>query len=199
MWSLSCKFGRGDINAEGTATTQVGQYVDLEHPLTCSGYIVKWHLCYYTSNVQASSQSYHIHLRVYRNQSADQLFRIHQVTLEYELRRSQVETDSFLCVNKSLDADNYLSVETGDYLAVYLPTLSQPLLAVGYAAPQLMLYRDIRRFPDPFTQNTVLFSQLNGIAGGFLHLQADVGKNYSFMLNSVLNVVLHYTFCSFPR
>ena len=186
VWSLSCKFGRQDIDAQETATTQVGQYVDLEHPLTCSGYIIEWHLCYYTSNVQDSPESYHVYFRVYRNQSVNQLRQIHQVAMEIELSDPQEQIDPFLCMSKSLAAEDYLRVEAGDYLAVYLPTLSSPLLVVGQAAPQLMLYRDNRRFPQPFTEDPVPLSRLDGLAGGFLHLQADVGKVFRPFMWSLL-------------
>ena len=160
--------------------------MDLEHPLTCSGYIIEWHLCYYTSNVQDSPQSHHVYFRVYRNQSINQLSQIHQVAMEIELRNPQDQIDPFLCMSKSLDPEDYLRVEAGDYLAVYLPTLSWALLVVGQAAPQLMLYRDNRQFPGPFTENSVPLSRLDGLAGGFLHLQGDVGKVFRSFMWSLL-------------
>ena len=155
--------------------------MDLEHPLTCSGYIIEWHLCYYTSNVQDSPSSHDIYFRVYRNQGAGQLRQMHQMSMDIELSNSQDQTAPFLCMTKSLRTEEYLRVEAGDYLAVYLPTLSRPLLVVGHSAPQLILYRDSRQFPDPFTQSSVPLSQLDQLAGGFLHLQADVGKIYCLL------------------
>ena len=173
VWTLLCKFGREEINSEEVGATQVGQYVDLEHPLTCSGYIVKWHFCYYTNNVQASTKSHRIYFRVYRNESTSQLRQVYHMTMNIEL---DVGLEPFRCASNSLEAREYLSVEVGDYLAVYLPTLIRPLLVVGYAAPQLLLYRDRRRFPEPFTSNDIPFSELEGLPGSLLHLQADVGK-----------------------
>ena len=170
--------GREDIGVQGTAVTQVGQYVDIEHPLTCSGYIIEFYLCYYTSNVEDSPQSYHVYFRVYRNDSANRFRRIHELPIELVLSNSQDQMDPFLCMSKSLVAGEYLRVEAGDYIAVYLPTLSRPLLVVGHAAPQLMLYRDNRQFPEPFIQGSVPLARLEGLAGRFLHLQADVGKIY---------------------
>ena len=49
-----------------------------------------------------------------------------------------------------------------------------------------MLYRDNRQFPGPFTENSVPLSRLDGLAGGFLHLQGDVGKVFPPFMWSLL-------------
>ena len=197
MWSSSCRFGREVIDSEKIATAKVGQFVDLEHPLTCSGYIVQWHFCYYTSNTQDSNDNRRIYFRVYRNESSNQLYRVHQVTVNTEVSDLQLN-NSFFCTSRELDSEQYLKVEAGDYLAVYLPTLVTPLQVVGYAAPQLLLYRDGRRFPDPFTRDTIPFSELDKLAGAFLHLQADIGKTYhtySFLTEiTIIHVIILSSF-----
>ena len=175
---LTCQFGREDINIEGTVAEQGRQYLDLQHPLTCSGSIVAWHFCFYTDNVD-STQGYHAYLRVYRNDSNNVLQRVHQVNMDVRLSSSQVGSDTFMCMGDILTESAYLNVSMGDYLAVYIPTLSEALQIVGDQVPQSMLYRDTRPFLQPFTRNTVQFVKLQRVDGGFLHLQADIGK-YSF-------------------
>ena len=146
--------------------------MDLEYPLTCSGNIIAWHFCYYTDNT-TSSQELHVYLRVYRYQSPTHLIQIHQVATYLELEDN---SHSFLCTSENLSQEEYLSVQAGDYLAAYIPILTEPLQIVGNEVPQSALFRDTRIFPQPFTLSTVPLSELERVEGGFLHLQADVGK-----------------------
>ena len=76
----------------------------------------------------------------------------------------------------SLDQAASMNVSNGDYLAAYMPTLSQPLLVVGGQIAQSVVYVDTRSFPQPFDSDTVPLSVLQGVEGAFFHLHADVGK-----------------------
>lgn len=173
----SCKFGGEDSNVESTVASQGLQYVDLQHPLTCSGSIVAWHFCYYTNNIDNSIRSYHVYLRVYRNDTSYQLRRIHDESVAVELTLAQVGTNTFVCTSYHLNETDYLNVSMGDYLAAYIPTINgRPLWIVGGNRPQSLLHWDTRGFLESFNFPTVLFSDLQEIGGGILHLYADVGK-----------------------
>lgn len=171
------------------------QFVDMQHPLTCSGYITAWHMCFYTDNI-VSNTDYRVYLRVYRNNSNSQLERVHQVVKDIRLNSQQVRGNSFVCMSDFLNEGDYLNVSAGDYLATYIPTVSQPLQIVGNNASKSFLYRDARDLLPSFTLRIVEFSDLEVIDGGFLHLHADVGKclgtkNTQFKLS--MNFVIFFS------
>ena len=173
----NCKFGGEDSDVESTVALQGLQYVDLRHPLTCSGSIVAWHFCYYTDNVGHLTHSYHAYLRVYRSNTSSQLQRVHDESVALELTRAQVGSNTFLCSSYHLNETDYLNVSMGDYLAAYIPPDdNQPLWIVGGDMPQSLLHRDTRDFVESFGSPTVLLSDLQEVEGGILHLYADVGK-----------------------
>ena len=173
----NCKFGREDSSVERTVASQGLQYVDLQHPLTCSGSIVAWHFCYYTDNIEQSTPaSYLVHLRVYRNDTSSQLQRIHDESVAVQLSLTQVGSNTFMCASDYLAETNYLNVSMGDYLAAHISTGGNPLQIVGRDMPQSLLHRDSRNFSLSFTSPIVPFAKLQVLEGGILHLHADVGK-----------------------
>lgn len=179
-----CKFGRTNINVEGNVASTRKQYVDMQHPLTCSGFITAWHMCFYTDNI-VSNTNYRVYLRVYRNNSDSQLEQVHQVVKDIPLNPQQLGSNTFMCMSDILNEGDYLSVSAGDYLATYIPTVSQPLQIVGNNVSKSFLYRDTRDLVPSFTFTRVGFSDLEAIDGGFLHLRADVGKCLSTHKHSV--------------
>lgn len=168
-------FGRTNINVEGDVVSTRKQYVDIEHPLTCSGYITAWHMCFYTDNI-VSSDNYRVYLRVYRNRNPNQLEQVHQVVKDIPLSSQEVGSNSFVCMSDLLNEEDYLNVSAGDYLATYIPTVSRPLQIVGNNVLKSFLYRDTRDFLTSFTSTRVRLSDLEVMNGGFLHLHADIGK-----------------------
>lgn len=154
--------------------------MDLDNPLTCSGSIVAWHYCFYTDNIMDLEEEeinvqYTSYFRVYRNISATELQRVHDVETSLPLTERQVRRDSFLCYENMLEQDQYLDVLEGDILAAYLPTLFPPLLLVG-TDTQRKLYFDTRIFGTPFAAQTLPRASLAAINNRVIHLYADVGK-----------------------
>lgn len=141
-------------------------------------------MCFYTDNI-VSNTNYRVYLRVYRNNSNSQLEQVHQVVKDIPLNSQQVGSNTFMCMIDILNEGDYLSVSAGDYLAAYIPTVSQPLQIVGNNVSKSFLYRDTRDLVPSFTFTRVGFSDLEAIDGGFLHLRADVGKCLSTHKHSV--------------
>ena len=100
---------------------------------------------------------------------------IHQTLISLEL---EVTGLSFECRREVLDVGEYLSVQTGDYLAAYTPdsAIGEPLQVVGKQFSESVLYRDSRPFGLPFMSEVVPFSDLARRNHRFLHLHADVGE-----------------------
>ena len=198
-----CIFGRTNIDIEGNVVSTRKQFVDMQHPLICSGYITAWHMCFYTDNI-VSDTDYRVYLRVYRNNGNSQLERVYQVVKDIRLNSQQVQGNSFMCMNDTLNEGDYLSVSAGDYLAAYIPTANQPLQIIGNNVSKSFLYRDTRDLLPSFTFTRVGFSDLEVIDGGFLHLHADVGKclgttNTQFKLSMNLVIFSVSNFGLAPR
>ena len=173
--NADCMFGSNA--AEGSPQTTRGQFVDLRHPLACSGAIVAWHFCFYTENIASASggnTEYKVYFRVYRNESEDQLVRVHQVETSLQMRPQDGRDTAILCMDDVLQQDQYLNVSQGDYLAAYIPTLSPPLFIVGTNTPG-SLYRDTRLLSS-FSSTTVPRWSLVEVQNTAFHLFADVGK-----------------------
>ncbi len=152
-----------------------GQYVNLNEPASCSGNLTAWHFCYYRDSIDTTSTIYTIFLRVWRKVQGSRYSLVS--TAEVRGTPNQNAGD-IICVNATLTEDQYVSVEQGDVIAVYLPftipTVS--LLASGPAVPQ-ELHQDMRG-STAFSATELRRSDLTAVTIYGLHLQADIGKLY---------------------
>ena len=107
------------------------------------------------------------------------LRQIHEVLISLKLDDN---SQSLVCESENLSQEKYLSVEPGNYLGAYIPSDTEPLQIVGNEVPQSALFKDTRN------SNMVPFSELDRVAGGFLHLQADVGKKTHIILYYIYSI-----------
>ena len=181
--TADCQFGSN--RNEGSAETLLrGQLVDLENPLMCSGSIVAWHFCFYSDNLVNVQEEvpYTAHFRVYRSVAANMLQRVHDVQRGLLLSQLEGREAIFLCFDDALEQDQYLNVQEGDILAVFIPVIFPPLLLVG-TNTEGRVYRDIRSPGAPFGDLTLPISGLMMLENHTIHLYADVGKYTQYKWN----------------
>ena len=93
-----------------------GHFVD---PLRCSGQLVSLHLCFYTSTITEHSM-YTFYFRILRADTDSYVLRdVYLMQKAFEIGPSDVIGQTFVCS------------DLGDYIAVYIPSLSKPLIVVG--------------------------------------------------------------------
>ena len=172
--NAECWFG--SAADEGSPQMMGGQYADLQNPLPCSGYIVAWHLCFYTQNV-VSNTVYTAYFRVYRSEDEDRLLRVHEVQKSLQLSPGIRNDESFICIDDALEEDQYLNVSKGDILAAYIPLTSPSLLIVGTNTPaSFNLYKDTRNPALSLIFADVSMQDLEKVENSALHLYAEVGE-----------------------
>ena len=161
---------------EGRPDTNGRQFVDLDHPLSCSGSLAALHFCFYTANIDRDTL-YRFYLRIYREEPGNSLTQLHQREIGTEIGPSDVGGQSLLCLNHTYAENEYINVLEGDYIAVYIPTLFEQLDVVGTDIPGLTLYSDSRNSGTQFFfSSTILFSDLNAVQNTAIHISANVGK-----------------------
>ena len=160
--------------------TTGGQYIDLLHPVQCSGDLIAWHFCYYSEDITQSGMHI-VFFRVWRPANENNLDRVYEHTQEMDLDPS---ADGFVCVDVPLDPDNYFEVVENDRLAVYIArtnTLGRPLHIISSGTTGFGLFRDNRDggFVS-FSSEVVATTDLQEMLDLGLHLYADIGKGTFF-------------------
>ncbi len=150
---------------------QFGQFLDLQHPVPCTGNITAWHYCYYTSEVIQSNMEHFVYPRIWRPAGPNSWNLVYDVWLmDIPERGSPVS-----CKNIVLREDQHFVVEAGDILAVYLPLLRERLPVVAEGVPFSLLYMDTRIELVPFTSQTVQEDDLREVSSLALNVYAEIG------------------------
>ena len=177
----------GNQVGQASLHTTGGQYIDLLHPVQCSGNLTAWHFCYYSEDIQDDG-SYIVYFRVWRPADETNLDRVYQRTQELDLDES--DSDEFVCVDVPLDPDNYFEVVENDRLGVYVATLGRPLHIISSGTTGFGLFQDIRNGFLQFFSQDAATSDLEEMTDLGLHLYADIGKG-TFFLSLHLCFSLH--------
>ena len=166
-----------------------GQYIDLLHPVQCSGDLIAWHFCYYSEDIQ-DDDTYIVYFRVWRPADANNFNRVHEHTQEMDLDES--DSNEFVCMDVPLDPDNYFEVVENDRLGAYVKRTNingRPLHIISSGTTGLGLFRDTRGGGfdfTPFTSEVVATSDLEEMTDLGLHLYADIGKGIYCSLFSTM-------------
>ena len=153
------------------AITTNGQYVNLNNPATCSGNLTAWHFCYYRSSIDTGSLMYSIYLRVWRNVQGN----TYNLISNAEVRGSpNLNAGDVICIDALIAEDQYVQVEQGDVIAVYMP-FTIPTVSILASAVVQELHQDMRGSvafsATQFNRNDLRIVNTYG-----LHLQADICK-----------------------
>ncbi len=147
------------------------QFLDLQHPVPCTGNITAWHYCYYTSEVIQSNVVHSVYLRVWRPAGPTSWDLVYDTRLEV----TSESGSPVLCSDIVLRGDQRFVVEAGDVLAVYLPLLRERLPVVAEGVPFSLLHMDTRRDVLPFTSQTVQEDDLREVSSLALNVYAEIG------------------------
>jgi hypothetical protein len=156
---------------ETSSNTIPGVYLDTSNPAVCGGQLIDWSICYYRFPF-SGLRTYQVELQVWRVNSDG----------SYTLKSASTETvrirfndlSSFNCINFALTENEYIQVERGDILGMYLPGHSQDdtaLTVIGSGTDQEVLEYAL---PMPASGATPL--QLTQISGVRMHISANIGK-----------------------
>lgn len=150
-----------------------GQYVNLNDPATCSGNLTAWHFCYYRSSIDTGSSMYNIYLRVWRNVQGN----TYNLVSNAAVRGSpNLNVGDVICIDALIAEDQYVQVEQGDVIAVYIP-FTIPTVSILASQPAVVqeLHQDTRGSAaftaTEFSRNDLRLESTYG-----LHLQADICK-----------------------
>ena len=95
-----------------------GLYIDMDQPLSCSGQITSWDLCYYSPNIVFYGTSVPVELQVWRFDDA--LAQAEKVVgYRYNVSIPQLPP-RFQCISIELNRDEYMNVMAGDLVGVWL-------------------------------------------------------------------------------
>ena len=152
---------------ETSDNTIPGLYLDTSRPAACGGQLTEWRLCYY--RISAFRQ-YQVELQVWRVNS-DGLYALIGTSTQ------TVNTFGFLdspfsCRDFMLTENQYILVEQGDLLGVYLQDNSA-LTVIGSGTDQ-----DILQHAVPMPASTAPL-QLSLLLGVRMHISANIGKHNS--------------------
>ena len=82
---------------------------------------------------------------------------------------------SFICRTHFYDGSENVYVLSGDYVVVYLPTLSPHLPVLGNNIPGMRVYED-KRHVTSFFSTTIYQSMLKVIEDTAFHVSAEISK-----------------------
>ena len=160
---------------EGSHYTERGQFLDLDHPLPCSGSLVSIQYCFYTDEFSDDDHERHsFTLRIYRLESTV-LQQIYQVERAINM---EIPDHSFVCHNYIYSNEEYVDVMEGDIIGVYLPSFSCHLNVVGTDVTGFSVYKDTRIIPTQALDPNVPLSSLTEVTNTTIHLSAIISKSY---------------------
>ena len=165
-----CTYGASQL-IQGTRTNKRGQFVDLDHPIPCSGVISSIRFCYYTDTMSDNSETHTIYFRILRYDPEEDILRqTHSFDRGFDLQQTR---RSFMCDDHYYE-DETVNVLAGDYVAVYLPMYMEPLSILGRDLPGMTVYEDSRLLSTQFYSPTVRQSDLELEVGMAIHVSAEI-------------------------
>ena len=168
-----CTYGVSQLT-EGSRSTERGQFVDLDNPITCSGVLHSLTFCYYADNMNEDQSTFRVFFRIFRYEPVgDVLRQTHVLDRSFNVREDR---RSFMCKNHYYSEEENVYVEPGDYIAVYIPSLSAPLPILGRNLPAMRVYGDTRSITTQFFSTTIPQSALVSMENKAIHVSADISK-----------------------
>ena len=168
-----CTYGASQL-IEGSRSTKRGQFVDLDHPLPCSGLLGSHRFCFYTGDDTTENESYRVIFRIFRyDPEEDVLRQTHSLDRSFDL---QQYTRSFVCQDHYYNENDTVHVLEGDYMAVYIPMYSEPLPVLGRDLPRMTVYEDSRSMSTQYFSTTVRQSDLELEVGTAIHVSAEISE-----------------------
>ena len=121
---------------------------------------------------------YTFYFRILRadTDSFDVLREVYLTEKAFEMGPSDVIGQTFVCSDLVYAENEYVNVSSGDYIAVYIPSLSKPLRVVGDDIPGSMLYTTPFRVSQLFFPTTLSRASLDPVENRALHISANIGK-----------------------
>ena len=154
---------------ETSNNTIPGVYLDTSNPAECGGQLTDWRICYY--RLPFGLRTYQVELQVWGVNSDG----------SYTLKGTSTETvsrffdlSSFNCRSFVLTENEYIQVERGDVLGVYLPGHSQDdtaLTVIGSGTDQ-----DVLEYALPMPASDAAPLQLTQTSGVRMHISANIGE-----------------------
>ena len=172
MANRRCLHGNSN-QQEGNHYTERGQFLDLDHPLPCTGTLVSIQYCFYTDDF-SDDERHSFTFRIYRLESTV-LQQIYQSERSFD---DDIPDRSFICHNYVYSENEYVDVMEGDIIGVYLPTFSPHLNVVGTDVTGSNVYKDTRWFlPSQALDPNVPLSSLTELANTTIHFSAVISKS----------------------
>ena len=172
---------------QGSRSSMRGQFVDLDHPITCSGMLASLQFCFYTGGLDEDQSSFKVYFRIFRYDPEEGILRqTHFLDRNFHVGEAR---QSFMCLNHYYDVTENVFVLSGDYVAVYIASLSPPLPVLGTNIPRMKVYRDMRIITTQFFSTTVSLSMLEPQEDTVFHVSAEISK-------CVTSVVSAHTYMS---
>lgn len=150
-----------------------GHFINLNSPLTCAGKLTAWHFCYYRSSVAFGQTSYTLQFSVWRPTSANTFRRIIKYLVS---NSSEAGSDGVACESVYLMEDEFLTVQEGDILSVYIPFYQETVSVLAFEPSDgHHVFRDTSRLGN-FRTRRLQRNDLSQDTAVALHLYADVSK-----------------------
>lgn len=166
----NCTIGN-QVKTETTNGNNPGLYLDIDHPAACSGRIIAWNFCHYAPWL-FSSTTYSALFQVWRETSSRNYTKVFEVSRDVDIPRRQVQ---FLCQNVILQESNYINVDEGDVLGLYMPvTRGLRVIALNYIGNSLHHHVAVA---DATKQIQVDLDSTQEMLSQALHLTAVIGKS----------------------
>jgi hypothetical protein len=156
--AADCTAGNGEINEQTTPSSNPGYYIDPGNQVPCTGQLTAWNYCFYEP---ASGQrtTYNFRLQVRRLSTS-----VYRLVGEEVVSLRRRPRGRFRCFTISLDEGEYIDVQRGDVLGVFLDTPLLSLVAASESSAHRLLFA---ASPN---------SNLGDVEGRRIHLSVDISE-----------------------
>ena len=173
--AMDCTLGPENNMEETSANTSRGVYLDTSNPATCGGQLTDWGLCYY--RLPRGQRTYQVELQMWRVNS-DGSYALKDTSSQSVTTFN--DQSSFNCRDFVLTENEYIQVERGDILGVYLSGRSEDntaLTVIGSGTDQ-----DVLEYGLPSDTAALQLAQISGVR---MHISANIGNFHT------INVSMH--------
>ena len=146
-----------------------GTYLDTSNAAMCSGHIISWHYCYYTSAAPAG-QTHTMTVAAWRLDSGTETYQLVQGT-NRTITLDPVQTlAKIFCVEEALDPADYVAVSQGDVIGVVLPSTNPIPVVSSNSGSSLM------RHSQSVSAINLLSSEFTVVSNSALHVYTKLGE-----------------------
>ena len=188
-----CTLGRPNLPQTSPNPTP-GLFIDRENPSICSGQITDWRICYYNPRNFNSRDTIRILLQTWRiSDNRGSRISSYPTTL-----RIPQQPAIFQCVNISVDPTDYIDVEQGDFIAVYLfQDEVLPVIANRNDLSRVCFFPAGNNVPNAIEPSLPGLVSLSNQA---IHISATIGKLIQFFSRKshffIVCIYLRHSRCS---